>query len=320
MVEDLRGLGASLNQEDDVARFLGVDISRDKKGSVTMTQTGLIDRIITALGLDGANTKETPATHGTLPKDGTGEACNETFNYASVVGMLLYLSGHTRPDIAFAVSQCARYSCCPRRSHEEAIKRIGRYLKGTRDKGIIMFPKLSFQIDCYVDADFAGLWNYEDSMDPTSVKSRTGFLFTVGGCPISWVSRLQNECALSTMEAEYIAMSTAIKDLIPLKRIIEAVAVGLDLGTDLITTLKSDVWEDNAGALALGNLELPRYTPRSKHYAVKYHWFREYVQSGERSGEVKLNKIDTNVQLADILTKSLGGPAFVRLRKLLMGW
>ena len=118
------------------------------------------------------------------------------------------------------------------------------------------------------------------------------------------------------MEAEYVAMSTAVKDLILLKRIVEAAAVGLGLGDDLMATLKSDVWEDNAGALALGKLELPRYTPRSKHYAIEYHWLREYVQSGE----VVLNKIDTKYQLADLLTKSLSGENFVRLRKLLMGW
>ena len=99
--------------------------------------------------------------------------------------MLLYLQGHSRPDISFAVNQCARYAFNPRRSHEEAMKHIGRYLKGTRTKGIIMKPTNNLQIDCFVDADFAGLWGYEDELDPTSVKSRSGFLFMLGGCPIS---------------------------------------------------------------------------------------------------------------------------------------
>ena len=78
-------------------------------------------------------------------------------------------------------------------------------------------------------------------MDPTSVRSRTGFLFTIGGCPFSWITCLQTETAMSTMEAEYTALSTTVKDLIPLKRIVEAVAVGLDLGDDLKVTLKSDI-------------------------------------------------------------------------------
>ena len=118
------------------------------------------------------------------------------------------------------------------------------------------------------------------------------------------------------MEAEYVALSTAMKELIPLKRIVIAIALGLNLDKEIIGTIKSDVWEDNAGALTLRKLELLKYTPRSKHYAIKYHWFREFIQSGE----VVLDKVDTKVQLADLLTKSLTGEHFVRLRKLLMGW
>jgi hypothetical protein len=118
------------------------------------------------------------------------------------------------------------------------------------------------------------------------------------------------------MEAEYVAMSMAMKDLIPLKRIVKAVCVGLNLDSDLIATIKSNVWEDNAGALALAKLEPPRMTPRSKHYSLKYHWFREYV----KEEDIKLNKIDTKFQLADLLTKSLPKEQFAFLRKALMGW
>jgi hypothetical protein len=217
LVSDLREVGASLTVEDNVAGFLGVDISRQDNGDITMTQTGLIERIVEALGLTHGNVKETPAAQGTLPKNEDGPPCNGTFNYASVIGMLLYLSCHTRPDIAFAVSQCARYSFCPRHSHEEALKRIGRYLKGTRDKGIIMKKSKSLKLDLYVDADFAGQWSYENDMDPTSVKSRSGWLVTIGGSPIAWVSRLQSEISLSTMEAEYVALSSSMKDLISFK-------------------------------------------------------------------------------------------------------
>ena len=281
-----------------------------------MTQTGLIDRIITTMGLENANPKETPAKHGTLPKDAQGEDCNEDFNYASVVGMLLYLEGHSRPDISFAVNQCSRYTFAPKRSHKEAIKHIGRYLKGTRDKGITLKPTKDLKIDCFVDDDFAGLWGYEDDQDPTSVRSRSGFLFIVGGCVISWSTKLQTEIALSTMESEYIAMSMAMKELIPLRRTVIAICEGLELSTDLISSIQSDVWEDNAGALALAKLEPPRMTPRSKHYSIKYHWFREFINSDR----IVLNKIDTKAQLADILTKSLPKEQFVVLRRLLMGW
>eukprot|EP00956_Cyclotella_meneghiniana_P031775 scaffold84712_cov23-Cyclotella_meneghiniana.AAC.1 len=82
--------------------------------------------------------------------------------------MLLYLSGHSRPDIAFAVHQCACYTFKPTSRHFAALKRIGRgrYLKGTADKGLILRPSKHLHVDCFPDADFAGLYNHEDSQDP----------------------------------------------------------------------------------------------------------------------------------------------------------
>ena len=159
-----------LNVEDDVAGFLGVKIERTKD-SIVLTQVGLIERIITAMGLENAKKVRTPATDQRLPKDENGEPCNETFNYASVVGMLMYLAGSTRPDISFAVHQCARYTHFPRHSHEVALKHIGRYLLGTRDKCLIIKPTSEMKIDMYVDADYAGMWGYEEKDDPVCVKS-----------------------------------------------------------------------------------------------------------------------------------------------------
>ena len=219
------------------------------------------------MGLEESNSKDTPAIHDKLPKDADEDAYNEGFNYSSVLGMLLYLQGHTRPDISFTVNQCARYVFHPKRSHEEAMKHIGRYLKGTHDKGISMKPSKDLQIDCFVDADFAGLWNYEDNLDPTSVKSRSGFLFMLGGCPISWTNRLQSEIALSTMESKYVAMNMAMKDLILLQRIVKTIVKAVGLDSEIQATIKSEVWKDNAGALILAMLEPPHMTLRSKHYA-----------------------------------------------------
>ena len=130
-----------------MAAFFGIDIVRHDGDKIEMTQLGLTKKIVEAIGLADCSPKTTPAAHGIMPKDEFGEECDGTFNYASVLGMLLYLQGHTQPDISFAVNQCARYAFRPRRSHEEAMKRIGRYLKGTIDKGIIMKPSQSLQID-----------------------------------------------------------------------------------------------------------------------------------------------------------------------------
>ena len=176
------------------------------------------------------------------------------------------------------------------------MKHIGRYLKGTRTKGIIMKPTNNLQIDCFVDADFAGLWGYEDELDPTSVKSRSGFLFMLGGCPISWSSRLQSEIALSTMEAEYVAMSMAMKDLIPLQRIVKTIMEAVGLDPDLKSTMKSEVWGDNRRALILAKLEPHRMMLCSKHYALKYNCFRYTI----KESSIGLNKIGTKDQPADI--------------------
>jgi len=131
----LRDLGVDLEQEDDAAGFFGVTLERDPETSLLeMKQTGLIKRVIEALGLnDGAKGKLTPSESKPLVKDINGELGSGAFSYSRVVGMLLYLSGQTRPDITFAVNCCARYIFCPKHSHELALKRIGRYLKQTSD-------------------------------------------------------------------------------------------------------------------------------------------------------------------------------------------
>ena len=116
--------------------------------------------------------------------------------------MLTYLTGSVRPDIAMAVHQCARFSSKPKRSHEQAVMRIGKYLLATKDRGIIYAPDRTKGLDVYVDADFAGGWDPLDANDASNVYSRTGFVIRYAGCPILWQSKLQTEIALSTAEAE----------------------------------------------------------------------------------------------------------------------
>jgi len=319
-LEALRGRDLKLEEESDVAGFLGVLIIRRKDGTLEMTQTGLIDRIIDATGLKGANPKDTPGPHGALPKDEDGEPASEFFSYPSVVGMLQYLQGHTRPDITFQVNQCARYSHNTKRSHEKALKHVVQYLLRTRDKGLILKPSQSkdkdVSMDCYVDADFAGLWSYEDPHDTSCVKSRTGYVILVGGVPVLWASKLQTKIALSTMEAEYVALSTAMKELIPMRRLVTAVCHGVGLEPRKLTKLQVTVHEDNNGCLTLARLEPGRYTPRSKHYALEYHWFRTEL----KTNNIKIVGVDTKLQMADMFTKGLRVVKFQKNRKQLMHW
>lgn len=280
-----------------------------------MKQSGLIAKVLATCGMKDCHAKATPSNQVPLGSDVNGDPVTGKFDYASAVGMLMYLSSNSRPDIQYAVHQCARFTHFPRKSHEDAICRICRYLQGTRNKGLRFKPEEDLKLDCYVDADFAGLYGVEDSQDPVCVKSRTGYCLTLGGCPLIWVSKLQTEVALSTTEAEYIALSQSMRDLIPMRRLLREAGKGLGLDLSKPAVLHSTVFEDNNGALSLALS--PKMTPRTKHIAVKYHHFRESVGPGKG---IDIVKIDTNLQKADIFTKGLAADKHQSIRKLLMGW
>jgi hypothetical protein len=234
------------------------------------------------------------------------------------------LASNAHPEIQFAVHQCARFTHCPRSSHADAIKRICRYLQGvlSDDQGLTFTPDCNNQLDCYVDADFAGLWKHEDDQDPVCVKSRTGYVMTLAGCPIHWVSKLQTEIALSTTESEYIALSQSFRDLIPMRRMLSEILVGMNLESSSSVVINSTVWEDNNGAISTARAT--HMSPRTKHIAIKYHFVRSHIlsfdDSGSADGGIQLKKIESRVQKADIFTKGLPGPDFARIRLLLCGW
>ena len=233
----------------------------------------------------------------------------------SVVGMLQYLYGHSRPEIGFALSQVARYSWDPKRSHELALIRIGQYLKGTIDEGLILKPSSMdhFEMDVHVDSDFLGIYGKEQCTDRTNVKSRAGYVISLNKCPIVWSSKLMDGIALSTMMAEYYALSSAMREVLPLRNLVKTVAKGVGISEHCLTEFKTTVWEDNNGALTLAP---GQNTSRSKFYNVKVHWF----QSKLKPNLITVQKIDTKVQLADIFTKPLLRETFEYLRQLLMGW
>lgn len=118
------------------------------------------------------------------------------------------------------------------------------------------------------------------------------------------------------MEAEYIALGTAMKDLIPLQYLVHESAKGVGLSEQLQASINTTVWEDNAGCLCLARLPLPRMTPRAKHYALKYHRFHTHL----RPNHIELEPIDTEDQLADIFTKALHADKFLKMQKKLKGW
>ena len=314
----LRAAGVDLEEEEDAAGFLGVKIEKNSDGLLELKQDGLIDRIIETLGLDDGSVhgKATPADLKPLVKDADGEDAHGDFSYSSVVGMLLYVSGHSHPELSYSVNCAARYMFSPKRSHEIALKRIGRYLKTVRGRGMVLNPTSdTLKVDCYPDADFAGMYGHEATDDPACVKSRTGCVINVANCPVMWQSKLQRETALSTMEAEIIALAHSCRELFPVMDMVASMCEVYQL-PDPTTSMKVSIHEDNSGALILAETLPPQFAPRSKHCHVKTIWFREeIVKRG-----IFLLSIPSIDQLGDIFAKPLSRVAFERLRKKLMGW
>ena len=307
--------GFTFTKEGTFEAFLGIKFERNlEKGTLTLTQKGLIQKIKEATGMNDSNGNWTPASQVALGIDPDGPAMQEEWSYRSIVGMLLYLSTNTRPDISFAVSQVARFSHNPKRSHASAVKSIVRYLNRTSDKGMIIKPTGDLAMDCYVDADFAGLHGRDPERSPSSAKSRTGYIITLGGCPIIWKSHLQSEVTLSTLEAEYSALSSAMRTLLPLRAMLVEIIDGVNLPHTFEATVKCQVFEDNNGALLLATNQ--RITNRTKYFQVKWHFFWAHV----RDGTVVIVKVDTLEQWADYLTKGLNRESFERVRKLVQGW
>ena len=193
-------------------------------------------------------------------------------NHSKKTGIIHLLANNSRPDIAYAVHQCARFTHCQRNLHSVAIKRILRFLQGTKTKGMFIEPSQKLQVDCYVDADFAGLWGVEDDQNPICVKSRTGYLIMFMGCPLQWVSKLQTQIALSTMEAEYIALSQSMRDLIGIREIIREIKNYVFLGNmnnpvirahskTFVEIPQSNVYEDNSACLKFATSGSLSYRP-----------------------------------------------------------
>jgi hypothetical protein len=306
-----------ITHSDKVSDFLGINLMlNDRDKTITFSQPRLIQSIIEDLGLQHDSvSKLTPAVSGSvLHAHSSSPDHNERWNYRAVIGKLNFLEKSSRPDISFAVHQCARFCQEPKIEHTAAVKRIGRYLLGTKDKGIIARPDHT-SLHCFCDASFAGEWVRELAQyDPTTARSRTGFVVTYAGCPVIWSSKLQTEIALSSTEAEYIALSQSLREVVYLFGVLSEIK-GIHSIIDVSTpTIHCKVFEDNEGALEMARL--PKMRPRTKHLNIKYHHFREAVAAGL----ITIQYVKTTMQLADIFTKALGIALFCRLRSLILGW
>ena len=316
ILKQIESTGLALTSEDGIDDFLGVHIERKPDGTIHMTQGRLIKSILEDLGLDGPSvkTKSTPmACSKLLSRHPNSPAFDKSFDYRRVIGKLLFLEKSTRPDLSYAVHQCARFSHDPRVEHGNAVKWLGRYLKGTQHQGIIFRPKGS-SLDLNVDADFAGNWDATIAAeDPATAQSRHGYVLRYCGIPILWASQLQSLIALSTTEAEYIGMSRALQDTLPVVWLLEEMkSKGYNVPT-VQARVHCRVFQDNSGALEIANN--PKYRPRTKHINQRFHFFRSYIGT-----HISVHPIATDKQVADQFTKPLPESTFVRHRREIQGW
>jgi hypothetical protein len=294
-------------------------VEKQPDGRTKLSQPQLIDQILGDLWYkERTKPKTTPAPGGqVLERELDAEPMNDDFHYRLVIGKANFLEKSTRPDIAVAVHQCARFSTDPKQSHADVVRYFGKYLQGTKSEGIYLDPNDDKSFECWVDADFLGQYikgAKDMELDAMTAKSRTGFIITYAGCLITWASKIQRDAALSSTESEYIAMSEAFRLLLPMMDLMEesrANGVPMRAGAPIV---RCKAFEDNSGALELARL--PKMRPRTRHINVKYHHFCEAVAKGR----IKVEHVYRHNQLGDALTKNLPRDLFVTLRKKCTGW
>jgi hypothetical protein len=308
-----------LTDDGELKDYLGTRFEKKPDGSIELTQPKMIERVLRLVGLDPESTRtkmhDTPASdHKLLDQDPDGKPRLQSWNYRSAVGALSYIQAMIRPDTTMPVQQCARFSNNPSQEHEEAVKRICRYLLKTKDQGLILKPDKSKGLECFVDADWAGSWQDRSSNDPLSSHSRTGYVISYAGCPIIWASKMQPLIALSTTEAEYIALSTALREVIGIMNLINELK---EKGFPMFHPTPKVVcrtFEDNKSCIEIATNHRTR--PRTKHLSVRLHHFRSHIV--QRT--ITIEHISTKEQLADIFTKPLPRDQFRKLRNRLMSW
>eukprot|EP00873_Tetraselmis_striata_P023011 jgi/Tetstr1/443275/TSEL_031309.t1 len=280
-------LGARFDIKDlgVCAWALGMAVERDwDNATLKVHQAKYIDDMVHKFNLADAYAVSTPAEVG-ADVPGSNKPLAAEMPYQALVGSLLYAMVATRPDIAEAVSKLCRVMAKPEERHWQAAKRVLRYLKGTKTLGLTFSGgKADGLLHGYCDADWAG--------DVVSRRSTTGFVFMLCGAAVSWKSQLQATVALSTAEAEYMALCAAVCEALFLRELLRELCCAQSEATV--------IFEDNQSCIAL--TRNPMTHGRSKHIAIKYHFTREKVLSGE----VAIEYCPTAQMVADALTKALG--------------
>ena len=218
----------------------------------------------------------------------------ENIPYAEAIGSLMYAGVQTRPDISFIVNSLAKYMKNPAWIHWNAVKKIFKYLKNTKNKGLF-YSGSDNKLIAYCDADWAG--------NPENSRSISGHIIYFGGGPISWHSHTQDDVQLSSAGAEYVSLSNCITTVLWLRDLLN------ELG--FTQNEPTPIYIDNQSAIHTATN--PVTHKRAKQIRVKYHHvIREAFQKKDK--EIQLCKINTKENNSDMFTKQESKIIFEKFR------
>ena len=281
-----------MDDQGEIHYFLGMAIKRDRASRIlTIDQSLYLDKVLKRFGMTECNPVSTPLENGKKFEPNKDDEPFELAEYQSAVGSLIYAAVSTRPDLSIAVAILSQFMANPNKEHWSGIKRVLRYVKGTSHYGLMYRYSDEFSLTGYSDADWAG--------DEATRKSMSGYIFKLGECTISWGSKKQSVVALSTTEAEYIALSLACQEAVWLRNLLTNVQL-----KQAVTTIH----EDNQGAITLS--KNPTSHSRTKHIDIKYHYVRDLIARKE----INVIYCPSNKMIADLFTKGLPRIQYEQLR------
>jgi hypothetical protein len=312
------GTAFKIKDLGEVNMILGVRVTRDRKqGTLRLDQTHYVDHTLGKLSMAKESHKPTKSPMDSYddlrPAKPTDQRCNKT-EYQEGVGSWMYLAILTRPDVAFALGRLSQFLADPTVNHMSALKKLGRYIRSSKELGI-MYTKGSHQtLEGYSDSDFA--------MDRTDRVSILGNVFKLSGGPVSWSSKKQKSVATSTMEAEYMAMCACAKQSQWLAQILRDMGMHKLIGKDHSSPLVKENHKhfqgspmqdkpvalkgDNQAALSL--IQDAHITDRSKHIDIAFHYVRMLWQKRR----ITVQFVGTEDMIADGFTKPKGGDPMQR--------
>lgn len=212
--------------------------------------------------------------------------------YQEAIGCIMYAAQISRPDICFAVCALSRFNTDYGEAHWKAVKRVLRYLKGTIDWKLTFHSNPKSEMFGYCDADWAGC--------PDTRRSTTGYVFEIQGGAISWSSRRQPTVALSSTEAEFMSMTSAMQEALWLKR--------FEMEIFRTAPKTMTLYCDNQGALHLAKNQ--NYHARTKHIDVRKYFIQDHMLTDglqTDDAKIQLEYKPTNEMIADIMTKPVNG-------------